>query len=104
MPSAWQHQSPGTLCPWLTWSLCAVASLQPAGRAEGVVVFVALHVGHLPLLLTVLVWLAWAGAGVGGEEAVGALVALGVLKGGTCAWGHNGTVRSWHRSRGSTWG
>lgn len=56
-------------------------------------VLVALHVGHLPLLLTVLVWLAWVGAGGGGEEAMGAVTALGVLKGGTCAWGHNGTVR-----------
>lgn len=56
-------------------------------------VLVALHVGHLPLLLTVLVWLAWTGAGVGGEEALGAVMALGVLKGGTCAWGDKGTVR-----------
>lgn len=93
MPSPWQHQGPGTLCPWLTWSLCGVASLQSAGRAEGVVVLVALHIGHLPLLLTVLVWLTRIGAGVGGEEAGGAVVALGVLEGGTCAWGDNGTIR-----------
>lgn len=56
-------------------------------------VLVALHIGHLSLLLTILVWLARIGAGVGGEEALGAVMALGVLKGGTCAWGDNGTVR-----------
>lgn len=56
-------------------------------------VLVALHIGQLPLLLTVLVWLAWVGAVVGGKEAVGAVLALGVLKGGTCVWGDNGTIR-----------
>lgn len=56
-------------------------------------VLVALHVGHLPLLLTVLVWLARIGAGVGGEESRGAVMALGVLKGGTCTWGDNRTAR-----------
>lgn len=81
------------LCPRLTWSLRAVASPQSAGGAEGVVVLVALHVGHLPLLLAVLVLLARLGAGVGGrEEATGACLALGVLKGGTYAQGGKGTV------------
>lgn len=56
-------------------------------------ILVALHVGHLPLLLAVLVRLARLGAGVGGrEEAAGAGTALGVLEGGTCARGAKGTV------------
>lgn len=69
----------------LTWRLGAVAPpVHPAGGAEGVVVLVSLHVGHLPLLRAVLVRLARLGAGAGGEEAAGALAALGVLEGGTC--------------------
>ena len=56
-------------------------------------VLVALHVGHLPLLLAVLVGLARLGAGVGGrEEAAGAGAALGVLEGGTCARGGKETI------------
>lgn len=92
----------------LTCSLGAVAPPQSAGGAEGVVVLVARHVGHLVQLGAVLVLLARLGAGFGGgEEARGAGAALGVLEGGTCDGGqgdHQPGVTSWEGSRGRSWG